>query len=606
LTFRAEPYGVFVDDLVAGLTGGVTRERFRFVEQLKPFVLEGREQVAPGTVRIHGLAAGAYTRFRNGADYIVEAGVIVWQPLPAAVNPDDGSVFYASYELVPDPERPPRLTDRNPGSVLRTLAEAFAREYSVLSRQLEQVYDAAFLDTAEGRDLDQIVALLGLERRTQLFAVGEVVFSRTSPSPGDIVIEEGTKISTAEVPAVTVSTNETRVLRAGGLSVAVPVQAGVRGAAGVASANTLSVINRPILGINHATNPEPLAFRASTETDAALRRRAAHALEGAGRSTGRALVAALMSVEGIREQDIQIEEDHVSFPGMVKVTVAAELDPAHQEQAAQLMEETRPAGIRILHNLKVPTPPDRPASPGGGASPSGITPPTPSVSGVFSPVGVRGAVTPASASLPAADKAALVAAVEAASRDYVASKGVGEQVVYNQLVAAIMAVEGVYDVVVDLYPPGVDDGRGPVDQPPRSRQNLTPNPGTRPRLDELDITLRGALIALDISVAVERKGTAAGTDGASALSEIKTDVEARLTALLPTLPASNPITAAGLQGALVNTATYNVDDLSYTAEFMDEGLRILSPNMEITPSADQVPWVRSVQVRDSERVEPVL
>ena len=55
----------------------------------------------------------------------------------------------------------PVLNDRNPGSVTRLLAESFAREFAVLSRQLESVYQAGFLSTATGRDLDQVVALVG-------------------------------------------------------------------------------------------------------------------------------------------------------------------------------------------------------------------------------------------------------------------------------------------------------------------------------------------------------------------------------------------------------------------------------------------------------------
>ena len=128
--------------------------------------------------------ADAHTRFRNGIDFDVTDGVVVFRAPPRACTPDLGSWFYASYERVPDPQAPPRLTDRNPGSVLRTLAESFAREYAVLSRQLEHVYDAAFIETASGRDLDQLVALVGVERRTQLFASGEVVFSRLDARAG--------------------------------------------------------------------------------------------------------------------------------------------------------------------------------------------------------------------------------------------------------------------------------------------------------------------------------------------------------------------------------------------------------------------------------------
>ena len=315
MTFRAEPFGVFVDDLVSNLTGGVTRERFKFLPELAPYQLEAGDQVVADSVRVQGLAGNAYTRFRNGTDFSVDAaGTIVWGAPPDAALPDDGSFFYANYERTPDPLRPPRLTDRNPGSVLRTLAESFAREYAVMSRQLEQVYDASFLDTAEGRDLEALAALVGIERRTQLFAVGEVVFSRTTPAPGDIAIEEGTTISTSDLPSVTVASTEARTLRSGGLSVSVPVRSTVSGPDGAAAAGTLTVLHRPILGITDVRNVEPLVFRGDAETDLELRRRASHAVEGAGRSTPGAIVAALLGVEGSESRTSRSSRTTSPFP----------------------------------------------------------------------------------------------------------------------------------------------------------------------------------------------------------------------------------------------------------------------------------------------------
>jgi len=589
VTFRAEPFGVFVDDLVSALTGGVVREAFRFLPDQDAYQL-GHDDVVPATVRAHGIAADAYARFASGVDFTATAATLTFAAAPA-VRPDPGSTFYVSYERRPDPQAPPRLTDRNPGSVLRTLAESFSVDFAVLSRQLEAIYDAAFLATAAGRDLEQVAALLGVERRTQLFATGEVVFSRATPAAGDVTIEAGTRVSTGDVPAVTVATTDTRKLRAGTNSVAVPVRAEVAGSAGIAAANTLTVVHRPILGVTRVTNPDPLAFRGEAETDEALRSRTRRALEAAGRSTGGAMVGALLGVEGIREQDVQVVEDHVAFPGVVKITVAAELDEARTRRAAALIEEHRPAGIRVVHNLVVPTTPAVPVGPGGGAV-DGLPPAPGTVDRIFWNVAVAAAVTPADADLTGDQKTDLVAAVAAAVDAYVGGLGVGAQVVYNQLVAAIMAVEGVHDVVVDLFPAGTPTG---------GRQNLTPPPGTRPRLapTDLDVTLRGALIALDVTVVVERLGLLAGAEAQSALDTIRTDILGRLASLLPTM--SGPITPSTLLGALLGTDTYAVDRIGYTAEFVDEGLRILSPDREIVPSADQVPWIRSVIVTEEEQ-----
>ena len=52
-----------------------------------------------------------------------------------------------------------------PGSVTRTLAETFARELAKLHKQLEEVYDSAFLDTATGDSVEVLVDGLCLRRR---------------------------------------------------------------------------------------------------------------------------------------------------------------------------------------------------------------------------------------------------------------------------------------------------------------------------------------------------------------------------------------------------------------------------------------------------------
>jgi uncharacterized phage protein gp47/JayE len=52
------------------------------------------------------------------------------------------------------------LSDLTPGSVTRTLAEAFARELAQAYEQLGEVYDSAFLDTATGDSLELLIAEL--------------------------------------------------------------------------------------------------------------------------------------------------------------------------------------------------------------------------------------------------------------------------------------------------------------------------------------------------------------------------------------------------------------------------------------------------------------
>ena len=80
MSFAAEPYSQFVDDLVSALTGGTIRESFRFLPEQASYRLSASEPVVPATVRIFGLAGGAYQRFQRGRDFVLGPdNTFIWQ-----------------------------------------------------------------------------------------------------------------------------------------------------------------------------------------------------------------------------------------------------------------------------------------------------------------------------------------------------------------------------------------------------------------------------------------------------------------------------------------------------------------------------------------------
>lgn len=600
MSFAAEPYGVFVDDLVSALTGGTVREEFVFPPATDEPRLAAGDQYLRDTVRLHGVADGAFRRFLLDQDYSIdENGIITWLAASGTtvpVVPDAGSRFYVSYETKPGYKRQPYLTDRNPGSVLRTLCESFAREYTVISKQLEKVYQAAFLDTAENRDLDQVAALVGISRRDQRFAAGEVVFSRTTPAPADIVIPEGSLLSTVDVPPITVETLEQAILRAGTLSVAVPVRSILEGSAGKAKGGTLTVIHRPVLGIETATNPQPLDFRGGKEDDAVLRRRAARALETSGRASIRALAGALMTIEGVREEDIAIKEDHLNHPGVVRITIAADLDAQQAARAVALINDYKPAGIRIQHNLKVSPPAELPitteiVAPAATASPFG--PVTLAADSIWHPIGVMLSLMPADAALTATQKAQIIQKVKQAVLSHIDSLGIDQPVMHNRLLSVVMGVEGVFDVAQEIF------DLGTAGQP--RRVNLQPRPDSRPQLseDHLIVTMRGGLVALDLSLSVLRKDLRTIDEAQVELARVRDEVITLINAALAAAGRPVEITPASLQTALTGSANFDVVGLSFTTEFLEEGLRLKQADVGITVNADQQPWVRTVMVTDA-------
>jgi hypothetical protein len=601
VTYAAEPYAQFVEDLLMSLTGGVTRERFTFVPEAAPYRLSPPGTPVPGTLTVFGLVDGAYARFQPGRDFVLTGEHdIEWRAradgtrAPDAVWPDDASVFFANYDVAGAGRAAPVLTDRNPGSVTRLLAESFARELAVLSRQLASVYEAGFVSTAGGRDLDQVVRLVGVLRRTRSFATGAVIFAASAPVTGDITVNAGTRLSTGQPPLVVFETTEDRTLRRGDLTVEVPVRATVSGPAGVVPARAISVIHRPLLGIDAVSNAQATTLAGEDETDEALRARAGRALEGAGRATRGALLAALGTLPNVKEKFVRIEEDHLTRPGVVIVNVAAELTAADAARAVQLLEETRPAGVRILHNIDAPpalipsVPPNPQDDPLAG-------PPPPAVAeGLYQPVRVRALILPASPSLGGADRAALQAKGREALKRLVADAGIGETLVYNRLVASLMALDGVLDVALEVHArPAAGETAGP------RRQNVAVAKTLRPRLadDDLTVEIASEIVAFDVTVTIQLSALGQATGAEDNLADARAEVAGLLQDRIGAV--SGAITPAKLLAQLPATPICSVTTLGYTVQYLEAGLRVNEADPSIALGDLERAWVRGVKLTDA-------
>jgi uncharacterized phage protein gp47/JayE len=586
------------------LTGGVVRQEFRFLKELEPFRLTSPDPIIPSTIQVFGTADGTYRRFRRSTDYdLVDDTSIRWRarddgtPAADAVWPDDGAIFYANFETLSEGGAAPLLTDRNTGSVTRLLAESFAREFAVMSRQLEAVYRAGFLDTASGRDLDQLALLVGVTRRRVTFASGTVVFGRSTPSPADIFIPAGTKLSTLQPPPVMFETTQAETLRRGNLSVEVPVQAITSGAGGVVPANAIGVIHRPILGIETVTNTQPTSFGSSAEDDEAVRRRARRALEGAGLATAGALTAALATIPGLREKDIQIAEDPLAHPGIVKLNVA--LPPIKDDterlrivkQAVALIEETRPVGVRILHNIDAPSPVGQ-ASPGDGLVPdegdAQVAVGTGTPGSVFMRVNVDVKLAPTTLSLTPQQRNDLVERGKKIVSDFLAEAGIGEILIYNRLIARLMGIEGVLDVKLEIYPeakPGE----------PHHKNVVADNPAVRPVEGVINVEVGSALVMLDVVATVNLQGAALLDDPSTARATARDKIEQQLRTALQThtIPV---LSVAALKGLLIASDNYTVVNLHYKVEYQEAGARIHQQDIQLPLTALEQLWVRKVSL----------
>jgi uncharacterized phage protein gp47/JayE len=229
------------------------------------------------------------------------------------------------------------LTDFEVGSVARTMYESFASELGLLYQKMNLVYLSAFVDSAQGMHLDQVVAILGILRSLPDFAVGEVVFLRDKGN-ADINISAGTLVATEDTPGLpkkVYQTIDSVVLAKDQSEVTVKVQAINRGEDQDCDHESILVMPRPIPGIKSVNNPQPgILVGRRRETDDELRRRAKNALLSSGKANLAALENAVLGLPGVL--DVKVREEFHQAKGIITITRAAIINAATLPKASTI------------------------------------------------------------------------------------------------------------------------------------------------------------------------------------------------------------------------------------------------------------------------------
>jgi hypothetical protein len=177
--FQKKTYDEIVDDIIEQLTKGVIKEKNDWNSDQFKYKL--RNTPVRAIVKVEGLLRGSQHTFVKGSDYRQTANDLEW--INRGEKPDDATPFHVSYTF----GEPTGITDVNPGSVVRTIVEAIAREMDFLYEALDRVYKSGFVDTSTGNALELVVSLLGIERIQPKSATGLVTFGRTTP-PDEIEV----------------------------------------------------------------------------------------------------------------------------------------------------------------------------------------------------------------------------------------------------------------------------------------------------------------------------------------------------------------------------------------------------------------------------------
>lgn len=318
----------------------------------------------------------------------------------------------------------PQISDFQEGSVIRSLFESFAIELATLYEQMELVYQAGFVDTAEEANLERVVAILGIKRNEPDFATGEVTFVRDQGSVDTLIVPMGTLVTTEEAPVLEESeggdllkkaylTIEEGLLAVGESAVTVKVQAETRGRELATDAETVTVMPRPVPGIKYVTNSRPIRFLGrDRESDEALRQRAKQVLLSSGRASITSIENALLSMPGVRA--VRIHEDPTR-PGLIQVYVDG-LTERNRGALQKRIDEVRAAGIFVAL---------APAQP------------------IHLTLVLRIAVDPR---VKGEEQVAVEQAVSVAVEAFVANVPMGQPLLFSQLTAEVLAIPGVVDL----------------------------------------------------------------------------------------------------------------------------------------------------------------
>jgi hypothetical protein len=346
VSFRRHTFPEVLDSLLTDITGGVAAEPQPFPPpgaNGPPFRHTLLKAPVSDVISVYGGLDGQPHVFGKDKDYkLVSGRTLEWQP--GAQLPDPGTVIYVNY--YPNSAEPV-LTDIETGSVVRTLAETVALEIASLSTQLEFVYQSGFIDTATGTALENVVALVGIERVSGGSAAGEVEFTRAPGTTGVINILAGTRVSTAD-GKVSYETTESGSLSVGQSVARIPVR-DIEPKNDPLAAATLTLLPIPIAGVAGVSNPAPTARLMRDETDDELRTRAKNFLHGSERATLGALKGVLAA------QGIAADVDESSTPGYVDVTPHVDaLSPEARQRLLSAIDAVRPAGVLVRLKDAVP------------------------------------------------------------------------------------------------------------------------------------------------------------------------------------------------------------------------------------------------------------
>lgn len=230
------------------------------------------------------------------------------------------------------------LSERGPlGLFIKNIAFARAEENELA----EAVYYSGYYFTAEGVNLDYVVANRGMQREAAAKGVGMARFGVDA----GITVAAGTIIATKDGIEF-VTTDEGQDADGDGI-VEVAIEASIAGTSGNVLANTIVEIVTPAVGVNSVTNPLGTLYGREAENDADLRQRFANTFS-VGSSTVDGLRTKLLNeVPGVRAALVfENKNDVADEEGRPPHSFEAVVYGGDEAEVVRAIFEGKPGGIR--------------------------------------------------------------------------------------------------------------------------------------------------------------------------------------------------------------------------------------------------------------------
>ena len=227
-------------------------------------------------------------------------------------------------------------------SVFGQISGIFAERFADLWETSEDVYTAAYIGSATGQSLDDLVALAGISRLGATFSVAVLTLSGT---PGTII----PALSVVRDPVtLTRWVTATEATIGGGGSITVDASPESVGAV-IALSGSLTEIVTPVTGWTSATNALDAEVGRTGETDASLRTRFIAAFRVGGGSSDEAIRAVLLQITDVTEVTVvSNRSDVVDADGRPPHSFEAIVRGGVDQSIFDALWLAAPAGIEIF------------------------------------------------------------------------------------------------------------------------------------------------------------------------------------------------------------------------------------------------------------------